>query len=110
MPTIQGVSDDGSSRSLDVENRGAEVYLFMHPPNNRGVGQKILIRTDALRNAIRSQRTGIAGCTPARRQSKLCRITAIPDRIEISIQTTTVEWWMEVSRTDLERALNEDGG
>jgi len=76
----------------------------MHPPDKDG-GQKILVPTDKLRNAIQSSPAWINGFSPGRRKPKRCRISANTEGIGVGIHTDTVEWWMVVTQVGFEQAL-----
>jgi hypothetical protein len=107
MHTLHGFSTDELPRDLDVEVRGDQVYLYMHPPGNDEAGQKILVLVPKaqLLHAVRSYSVRIEGKAPKRGNAKACVVTAIPAQIEIAIHTPSAEWWMIVKRQDLEAAL-----
>src|SRR4051794_25690426 len=104
MQRIEGCSVQGEPRSLDIEVRGCEVYLYVHPSNEESIsGQEILVPLDKLREAIRPRSVCLAGFSPERRNPKHCEVAI--DKVTISIHTENKEWWVEVSRAKLEQAL-----
>jgi hypothetical protein len=106
MQAIQGASFETLARALDVEVRGSEVYLFVHPPGAES-GSRIVIPLAELREAVRPRRIQIMGKAPQGADAKTCEVTLIPEHVALEIKTSATQWWITVRRQDLEAALGQ---
>jgi hypothetical protein len=108
MRTIQGVSDgDESPRLLDVEVRGDEVFLSIHPPENERAGQDILVPCGALREAVSAGEGRLSGVSPVRRDPKECEVERRPEGLRVKVHPASGKggWWVLVRPSDLQAAL-----
>jgi hypothetical protein len=88
---------------LDVERRGAGVYLKMHPPDKTS-GQAVTVPYADFLAAVRAGTGRVAG---AARKPKTCVIRTNPDGLAISIEpkASNADWWMYLSQNELLREL-----
>ncbi len=108
MPTLHGVSDGTEvARDLEVEDRGAEVLLSVHPPGNTGSGQDILVPRESLLGAVRAGEGRISGVSPVQRTPKECVIERRPEGLRIQVHPASGlgSWWVVVRPVELEAAL-----
>ena len=110
MRTLRGVSDDSEEpRDLDVEIRGSEIYLYVHPRGNLKSGKKTLVQSSALQTAFANQNGVISGVSPTRRYPMECAIELRPEGLLVKIQPLSQKssWWVIIRPADLTGALGE---
>lgn len=110
MPVIQGLSDgDEVPRLIEVEPRGADVWLWVHPAASTRSGQDILVPRAELTDALRRGEGRVAGVSPVRRTPKVCEVERRPEGLLVKVHPESGKgsWWVTVPAGAVEAALGE---